>query len=83
MGKDLGKIAGSLKAEAQTFSSAMQESLEEAEKGVNEVQKEEAKPVTAAKKEEPAAPAAKPGVRVCCVMYWDSSLVSWRVCGFG
>ena len=32
MGKDLGKIAGSLKAEAQTFSSAMQESLEEAEK---------------------------------------------------
>ena len=32
MGKDLGKIAGSLKAEAATFSDAMNESLAEAEK---------------------------------------------------
>jgi len=32
MGKDLGKIAGSLKAEAATFSEAMNESLAEAEK---------------------------------------------------
>ena len=55
LGKDLGKIAGSLKAEvrtmqrqragvmtwrlqAQTFSSAMQESLEEAEKGMKEAE---------------------------------------------
>ena len=30
MGKDLGKIAGSLKAEAATFSDAMNESLNEA-----------------------------------------------------
>ena len=35
MGKDLGKIAGSLKAEAQTFSSAMQESLNEAEQVID------------------------------------------------
>lgn len=64
MGKDLGKIAGSLKAEAQTFSSAMEESLAEAEQGMKAAEEEVAKPVTAAKKEEPAAPAApaaKPG----------------------
>lgn len=72
MGKDLGKIAGSLKAEAQTFSSAMEESLQEAEKGMNEVEKEVATPVTAAKKEEPAAPAApaaKPGGPVFSVSF--------------
>jgi len=61
MGKDLGKIAGSLKAEAATFSEAMNESLAEAEKpsaGMKEVEKEVAKPATAAKPVE-AKPAAK------------------------
>mmetsp|Transcript_16156 Transcript_16156/g.23763 ORF Transcript_16156/g.23763 Transcript_16156/m.23763 type:complete len:171 (-) Transcript_16156:140-652(-) len=58
MGKDLGKIAGSLKAEAQTFSSAMQDSLDEAETGMKEPEKEVAKPVTAAKPTESAAAAA-------------------------
>jgi sec-independent protein translocase protein TatA len=58
MGKDLGKIAGSLKAEAATFSEAMNESLAEAEKGMKEVEKEVAKPATAAKPVE-AKPTAK------------------------
>lgn len=64
LGKDLGKIAGSLKAEAATFSDAMNESLAEAEKGMKEVEKEVAKPAAAAKPAEaPAAPAAKPAAK--------------------
>jgi len=64
LGKDLGKIAGSLKAEAATFSDAMNESLAEAEKeptGMKEVEKEVAKPAAAAKPAE--APAAKPAAK--------------------
>ncbi|EKX37265.1 hypothetical protein GUITHDRAFT_165510 [Guillardia theta CCMP2712] len=57
LGKDLGKIAGSLKAEAQTFSSAMQESLEEAEKGMKEAETQVTKPATP--KEAPSKPTKK------------------------
>jgi len=40
MGKDLGKLAGSLKAEASTFSEAMNESLSEAEAEFKKGEKE-------------------------------------------
>jgi len=40
MGKDLGKLAGSIKAEASTFSDAMNESLAEAEKEFKAGEKE-------------------------------------------
>lgn len=56
MGKDLGKIAGSLKAEAATFSDAMNESLNEANQAMEEAEKEVTKPVKA----KPAAAAPAP-----------------------
>jgi len=44
MGKDLGKLAGSLKAEASTFSEAMNESLAEAETEFKKGEKEADEP---------------------------------------
>eukprot|EP00287_Rhodomonas_sp_CCMP768_P008274 CAMPEP_0196719738 /NCGR_PEP_ID=MMETSP1091-20130531/2680_1 /TAXON_ID=302021 /ORGANISM="Rhodomonas sp., Strain CCMP768" /LENGTH=165 /DNA_ID=CAMNT_0042060775 /DNA_START=39 /DNA_END=536 /DNA_ORIENTATION=+ len=54
LGKDLGKVAGSLKKEAATFSEAMNETLDEVNKEVKAGEAE------AAQKSMPPAPEAKP-----------------------
>lgn len=56
MGKDLGKLAGSIKAEAATFSDAMNESLSEADKEYKKGEKE----AKAKEDEEDEKPKEKP-----------------------
>mmetsp|Transcript_12360 Transcript_12360/g.19487 ORF Transcript_12360/g.19487 Transcript_12360/m.19487 type:complete len:168 (-) Transcript_12360:1911-2414(-) len=64
LGKDLGKVAGSLKKEAATFSEAMNESLGEAEKAFEEGAADANKPKSIASEAPAAKPAAKPAKKV-------------------